>query len=374
MRVALVGVIVSASGSLGATDRVQGAKGRETSATRAEQPGAPSASKSATPAVAPASRAPSETAASAPEVQAGPLSDDALPPPVPGPPPAVRPPLPQIARSATVPRAVRAGAPGEGTEGRPAVSPEGAPDARAPRTRDERASASVAPSERASASVAPSERASASVAPSESEAPVPQEEPSTAQDEPSASAAPLPEEAPPVRIRVTRASDARPPTADKKIEEPPRFVYDAGEWVRAVDYGWVWIPRDLTISSSGTESYAYLYTPLYGWSWYLAPWGPGPYRYGSWALNSTIGMAFWAQHMDDFRRRRAGGRNGASFRPPAFAPRDAGPRARVPTEGDGRRGRAADRPPLQPRGERARAGREADTQGRRSPMKGRGSR
>jgi hypothetical protein len=28
--------------------------------------------------------------------------------------------------------------------------------------------------------------------------------------------------------------------------------------------------------------YAYLYTPAYGWTWYVSPWGWGPYRYGFW--------------------------------------------------------------------------------------------
>jgi hypothetical protein len=28
--------------------------------------------------------------------------------------------------------------------------------------------------------------------------------------------------------------------------------------------------------------YVYLYTPAYGWTWYVSPWGFGPYRYGVW--------------------------------------------------------------------------------------------
>jgi hypothetical protein len=26
----------------------------------------------------------------------------------------------------------------------------------------------------------------------------------------------------------------------------------------------------------------YLYTPRYGWNWYVSPWGYGPYHYGIW--------------------------------------------------------------------------------------------
>jgi hypothetical protein len=29
--------------------------------------------------------------------------------------------------------------------------------------------------------------------------------------------------------------------------------------------------------------YTYLYTPAYGWTWYVSPWGWGPYHYGLWA-------------------------------------------------------------------------------------------
>jgi hypothetical protein len=28
--------------------------------------------------------------------------------------------------------------------------------------------------------------------------------------------------------------------------------------------------------------YTYLYTPAYGWTWYVSPWGWGPYHYGLW--------------------------------------------------------------------------------------------
>jgi hypothetical protein len=28
--------------------------------------------------------------------------------------------------------------------------------------------------------------------------------------------------------------------------------------------------------------YTYLYTPVYGWTWYVSPWGLGPYHYGVW--------------------------------------------------------------------------------------------
>ena len=47
-------------------------------------------------------------------------------------------------------------------------------------------------------------------------------------------------------------------------------------------YGWMWVPADTATADSDGVPYAYLYTPSYGWTWYVSPWGPGPYRYGVW--------------------------------------------------------------------------------------------
>lgn len=47
-------------------------------------------------------------------------------------------------------------------------------------------------------------------------------------------------------------------------------------------YGWMWVPANAASTVDDGVPYAYMYTPRYGWTWYVSPWGPGPYRYGAW--------------------------------------------------------------------------------------------
>jgi hypothetical protein len=63
---------------------------------------------------------------------------------------------------------------------------------------------------------------------------------------------------------------------------PPPLTVDVpqGQWVYQADYGWIWIPAAATAYFVGVDPYAYLYTPVYGWTWYLSPWGAGAYRPG----------------------------------------------------------------------------------------------
>jgi hypothetical protein len=45
--------------------------------------------------------------------------------------------------------------------------------------------------------------------------------------------------------------------------------------------------------------YTYLYTPAYGWTWYVSPWGIGPYHYGIWVHHPwhPVGMhGYWVAH------------------------------------------------------------------------------
>ena len=32
--------------------------------------------------------------------------------------------------------------------------------------------------------------------------------------------------------------------------------------------------------------YAFLFTPIMGWNWYVSPWGSGPYHYGAWVRHA----------------------------------------------------------------------------------------
>jgi len=58
--------------------------------------------------------------------------------------------------------------------------------------------------------------------------------------------------------------------------------YPSGQWVYTVDHGWIWVPAGADTVVEDGVPYAYFYTPLYGWTWYVSPWGWGPYHYGLW--------------------------------------------------------------------------------------------
>ncbi len=76
------------------------------------------------------------------------------------------------------------------------------------------------------------------------------------------------------------APDAAPPPADQWTASHP-----TGQWVYANGYGWMWIPNESRVIVVEETPYVYLYTPSYGWTWYVSPWGPGPYRYGVWVVH-----------------------------------------------------------------------------------------
>jgi hypothetical protein len=49
--------------------------------------------------------------------------------------------------------------------------------------------------------------------------------------------------------------------------------------------GWVWVPAGSSVEVEEGVPYTYLYTPAYGWAWYVSPWGWGPYHYGGWVTH-----------------------------------------------------------------------------------------
>ena len=79
-----------------------------------------------------------------------------------------------------------------------------------------------------------------------------------------------------------------PPPAAAQSAEPsapsaPRvYTYPSGQWVYLSGRGWVWVPAGASTVEMEGAPYVYLYTPAYGWTWYLSPWGVGPYHYGVW--------------------------------------------------------------------------------------------
>lgn len=98
----------------------------------------------------------------------------------------------------------------------------------------------------------------------------PSAQPETA---PAAQAPPAQAAPPPAQV----AAPAAPAPAPSWV-----YSYPTGQWVYTTDRGWIWVPTGSTTTVFEGVPYAYLYTPAYGWTWYISPWGWGPYRYGAW--------------------------------------------------------------------------------------------
>ncbi len=74
-----------------------------------------------------------------------------------------------------------------------------------------------------------------------------------------------------------------PPASPPPAQEPQLvYTYPGGQWVYLAGQGWVWIPSGAAAQDFEGVPYVYLYTPAYGWTWYVSPWGVGPYVYGAW--------------------------------------------------------------------------------------------
>ena len=114
-------------------------------------------------------------------------------------------------------------------------------------------------------------------------------------EEPPQAAEPYPETSPPAPpssgseqpVAPPPAASAPPPPAaapaGQAAPSPPLvYSYPTGQWVYLASRGWVWVPAGTTPQEMDGAPYVYLYTPAYGWTWYLSPWGWGPYRYGIW--------------------------------------------------------------------------------------------
>jgi hypothetical protein len=65
----------------------------------------------------------------------------------------------------------------------------------------------------------------------------------------------------------------------------PSPTYPAGHWVYSNAYGWLWVPDGSSSVEVEGEPYVYLYTPSFGWTWYVSPWGWGPFFYGPWVYH-----------------------------------------------------------------------------------------
>jgi hypothetical protein len=88
------------------------------------------------------------------------------------------------------------------------------------------------------------------------------------------------------------ASAQPPPPAPAAAQAPLVQTYPTGQWVYLTGQGWVWVPSGATAVEEGGVPYAYLYTPAYGWTWYVSPWGMGPYVYGPWVWHPWHPVGF----------------------------------------------------------------------------------
>jgi hypothetical protein len=89
-----------------------------------------------------------------------------------------------------------------------------------------------------------------------------------------------PPNTPPPPAAPNAPPSAATPGADAAA--PLVYTYPTGQWVYLAGQGWVWVPSGSTTTEMEGVPYTYLYTPSYGWTWYVSPWGWGPYHYGGW--------------------------------------------------------------------------------------------
>jgi hypothetical protein len=89
---------------------------------------------------------------------------------------------------------------------------------------------------------------------------------------------------PPAAAGAAAGSPAAPPAPPSAAPQGQLvYSYPSGQWVYLSGQGWAWIPAGSQATEMEGVPYTYLYTPAYGWTWYVSPWGWGPYHYGLWA-------------------------------------------------------------------------------------------
>ena len=101
---------------------------------------------------------------------------------------------------------------------------------------------------------------------------------------------PAPPPPPPPAVGVANAQpwqgEAAPAPPPPRPPPPPppqdHIAYSGGQWQYVSDYGWTWVPLGSLPAEVEGVPYTYLYTPSFGWTWYVSPWGWGPYHRGPW--------------------------------------------------------------------------------------------
>lgn len=121
-----------------------------------------------------------------------------------------------------------------------------------------------------------------------------QQAPAQAQPQQSLPTTPPPQESGPAQAAPQEPGPAQaapatqPAQAAAPASAPPAswvYSYPTGQWVYTADRGWLWVPAGTTTTAVEGVPYAYMYTPAFGWTWYISPWGWGPYRYGGWVAH-----------------------------------------------------------------------------------------
>jgi hypothetical protein len=89
----------------------------------------------------------------------------------------------------------------------------------------------------------------------------------------------------------TAPNDAPSPPPYESALAPPSMppasaagvpVPSQGQWIYTDRYGWIWVPAGSEATTVAAQPYVYLFAPTYGWTWFVSPWGFGPYRAGPW--------------------------------------------------------------------------------------------
>jgi hypothetical protein len=113
--------------------------------------------------------------------------------------------------------------------------------------------------------------------------------PSTPPPESQGAATPPPAPPPPAPAAPpANQAPSAPPSSDSTLV----YSYPTGQWVYLSGSGWVWVPAGAATEGSEGVPYVYLYTPAYGWTWYVSPWGWGPYHYGVWVRHPWHPVGF----------------------------------------------------------------------------------
>jgi hypothetical protein len=116
--------------------------------------------------------------------------------------------------------------------------------------------------------------------------------------------APLPaSQAPPPFVPGQTQAGTQPPAPPAEQAPPPDsqwvYSYPQGQWVYASSRGWIWVPAGTATTDVDGVPYAYLYMPVHGWTWYISPWGSGPYHGGDWVTHPWLPSGWrgaWVMH------------------------------------------------------------------------------